>query len=119
MAHTHARRVAIAVFGIGTWVALVISLVTLGGPTYPSVLEFALETYLFAAVAATVGFAVAGCRSAVQALCAVPVAIVLTLLVPPDLGVLLSQSFHSVVLNVTVMGLVFAVAGAAACASIC
>ena len=114
MASVHTRMMAIVVFTITTYVVLAGYLLATARPMTVPEWQFALETYAFEALAAALGFAVTRCRSALRALFAVPIAVALTLLVPRALGIWLSQSFHSVALNVAVLGLLFAIAGAAA-----
>ena len=108
------RAIAVAAFGSGLWATLAGYTLAAGRPMSAPEWEFALETYTFGALAAAGGFATAGCRSVFRALCSVPVALILMLIIPRSLGIWLSESYHSVALNIVVLGLLFAIPGAAA-----
>ena len=114
MAPSYVRALTAVVFGVGLWVILVAHTLVSGRPMKAPEWEFAVETFAFSALAAAVGLAIVGCRSVRGALCAVPLAFLLTLLIPRSLGIWLSQSFESVAVNLAVLGLLFAIAGAGA-----
>jgi|HubBroStandDraft_6_1064221.scaffolds.fasta_scaffold352913_3 vancomycin permeability regulator SanA len=76
--------------------------------------ELLLEASTFTATAAAVGFAVIRCRSVLQALCAVPIAVFVTLLIPSRWGIWFSEYFQSVIVNVVAVGVLFGSAGALA-----
>ena len=120
MAHIQVRLIAVAVFGVG----MVVGLLVLSLSAYSSFgvgtamrapdWEFALQVSALAAVAASLGFATARCKSVVRSLCAVPIALLLTSFVPDRFGYWLSESFQSVTVNVIAACLLFAVGGALA-----
>jgi hypothetical protein len=115
----HKYLIAVGVFGIGVWLAQILPSVPshvfgIGYPVTDPQWEFLLEVSTFTAAAAAVGFATARCKSVLRALCAVPVAALLIFLIPSRLGLWLSESFRSVAVNVTALGLLFVFVGAAA-----
>jgi len=114
MAPTYIRAFYAAVFGVAMWFALLLCVFLEANPVSAPAREFALELYAFAAFAAAIGFALVGCQSVIRTLCAVPIAVVLSLLIPTGLGVWLSQTFHSVTTNMVVIAILFATAGAIA-----
>jgi hypothetical protein len=119
MAKPHAPKIVACVFAIGMWVALILPPVAkflfgTGQPMTEAEWELLFEASTFTAITAAIGFAVARCDSALQALCAVPIVALLIVLVPSHWAMWLSETFRSVTVNAVVAGLVFAVAGAVA-----
>lgn len=114
-----AYLLAVAIFGIGIWVAQILPSLAahvfgIDSPVSEAQWGLLLEASAFTATAAAAGFAAAQCRSVLRALCAIPIAVLLTFLIPSSLGVWLSESFRSVVVNAVAGGVLFAVVGAIA-----
>src|SRR5437762_3460828 len=113
------RPLPIIVFGIGIWAAMIVPAMVnyyfgIGRPITVPELEFGVEVSAFSAVAAACGYAFVPRTTALRAVCAVPVAVMLLYVVPSRLAIWLSESFRSVSVNWVAMALIFALVGGAA-----
>lgn len=94
--------------------SLVSHFLGIGQPIGLTELQFALELYAYAAIASAAGLAAMRCASMLRALCAIPIALVLALIIPGEVGIWLSVSFHSVTLNMLAAAALYVAAGVVA-----